>query len=45
MTYGPRSTTHQFKRALTVDSLYEAACVYARIAIEICDEEKPRARL
>jgi acetylornithine deacetylase/succinyl-diaminopimelate desuccinylase-like protein len=42
MTYGPRSTTHQFKRALSIDSLYQAACVYARIAIEVCNTEKPR---
>lgn len=42
MTYGPRSTTHQFKRALSIDSLYQAACVYARIAIEVCNEDKPR---
>ena len=25
MTYGPRATTHQFKRALTIESLYQAA--------------------
>ena len=40
LTYGPRSTTHSFKRALSIDSLYQAACVYARIAVEICSEEK-----
>ena len=44
MTYGPRSTTHQFQRALSIDSLYQAACVYARIAVEVCGEEKPRGR-
>ncbi|MGN6462663.1 MAG: M20/M25/M40 family metallo-hydrolase [Pseudolabrys sp.] len=42
MTYGPRSTTHQFQRALSVDSLYQAACVYARIAVEVCNQDKPR---
>jgi acetylornithine deacetylase/succinyl-diaminopimelate desuccinylase-like protein len=40
LTYGPRSTTHSFKRALSIDSLYQAACVYARIAIEVCSQEK-----
>jgi len=40
LTYGPRSTTHSFKRALSIDSLYQAACVYARIAVEVCNEEK-----
>ena len=40
LTYGPRSTTHSFKRALSIDSLYQAACIYARIAVEICNEEK-----
>jgi acetylornithine deacetylase/succinyl-diaminopimelate desuccinylase-like protein len=40
LTYGPRSTSHSFKRALTIDSLYQAACAYARIAVDICSEEK-----
>jgi acetylornithine deacetylase/succinyl-diaminopimelate desuccinylase-like protein len=40
LTYGPRSTSHSFKRALSIDSLYQAACAYARIAIEVCSEEK-----
>jgi acetylornithine deacetylase/succinyl-diaminopimelate desuccinylase-like protein len=40
LTYGPRSTSHSFKRALTIESLYQAACVYARIAVEVCNEEK-----
>ena len=40
ITYGPRSATHSYKRALTIDSLYQAACVYARIAVEVCNQEK-----
>jgi acetylornithine deacetylase/succinyl-diaminopimelate desuccinylase-like protein len=40
LTYGPRSTSHSYKRALTIDSLYQAACVYARIAIDLCNQEK-----
>ena len=41
ITYGPRSTTHSFKRALTLESLYQAACVYARLAVEVSNTEKP----
>ena len=36
VNYGPRSATHAYKRALTADSLYDASCVYARAAMEIC---------
>lgn len=36
VNYGPRSAGHAFKRALTVESLYQAACVYARAALAIC---------
>jgi acetylornithine deacetylase/succinyl-diaminopimelate desuccinylase-like protein len=41
LTYGPRSASHSFKRALSIDSLHQAACAYARIAVEVCSEEKP----
>jgi acetylornithine deacetylase/succinyl-diaminopimelate desuccinylase-like protein len=40
LTYGPRSTSHSYKRALTIESLYQAACVYARIAVDLCSQEK-----
>jgi len=40
INYGPRSATHAFKRALTAESLYQAACVYARTAIAICSRVK-----
>jgi acetylornithine deacetylase/succinyl-diaminopimelate desuccinylase-like protein len=43
LTYGPRSTSHSFKRALTIDSLYQAACLYARIAVDLCNQEKSTA--
>jgi acetylornithine deacetylase/succinyl-diaminopimelate desuccinylase-like protein len=36
INYGPRSATHAFKRALTAESLYQAACVYARTALILC---------
>jgi hypothetical protein len=28
--------SHAFKRALTIESLHQAACVYARTALTIC---------
>lgn len=40
LTYGPRAANHAFKRALSIDSLYQAACVYARIAIDLCSQDK-----
>ncbi|HEY1364108.1 MAG TPA: M20/M25/M40 family metallo-hydrolase [Xanthobacteraceae bacterium] len=40
LTYGPRSASHAFKRALSIDSLYQAACAYARIALDLCNQEK-----
>ena len=40
LTYGPRSRAQGGKRALTIDSLYQAAQVYARIAVDICSERK-----
>jgi acetylornithine deacetylase/succinyl-diaminopimelate desuccinylase-like protein len=40
LTYGPRAATHAYKRALSIESLYQSACVYARIAIDLCSQEK-----
>jgi len=40
LTYGPRAATHAYKRALSIESLYQAACVYARTALELCDQPK-----
>ncbi len=40
VNYGPRSATHSYKRALTRESLYQAACVYARTAVTICSRQK-----
>lgn len=42
INYGPRSATHAFRRALTIESLYQAACVYARTAVAVCSREKRR---
>lgn len=40
LTYGPRSTSHAFKRALSIESLHQAACAYARIAVDLCSQAK-----
>lgn len=36
VNYGPRAASHAVRRALTIQSLYQAACVYARAALTIC---------
>lgn len=36
VNYGPRSVSHALRRALTIESLYQAACVYARTALTVC---------
>jgi hypothetical protein len=40
MTYGPRSRALGGKRALPIESLYQAALLYARIAIDLRDQRK-----
>jgi acetylornithine deacetylase/succinyl-diaminopimelate desuccinylase-like protein len=42
ITYGPRSERHAYRKSLTVEALYDAAVVYARTIIDICNQEKPR---
>ena len=44
VTYGPRSERHSFRKAITIEALYQAACVYARTMVDICSQEKPHAR-
>jgi acetylornithine deacetylase/succinyl-diaminopimelate desuccinylase-like protein len=44
INYGPRSATHAYRRALTIESLYQAACVYARTAVAVCSRTKQRPR-
>ena len=41
LTYGPRPVAHALKHGLTIESLYQAACAYARIAVDLCTQEKP----
>jgi len=42
ITYGPRSESHSEKRSFKTESLYQAACVYARLIVDLCNQEKPR---
>jgi len=42
ITYGPRSESHSEKRSFKIESLYQAACVYARLIVDLCNQEKPR---
>jgi acetylornithine deacetylase/succinyl-diaminopimelate desuccinylase-like protein len=41
ITYGPRSERHAFRKSLTIDSLYNAAVVYARTMLDLCNQDKP----
>ena len=41
LTYGPRSRVIAGRRALSIESLHQAALAYARIAVDICSQEKP----
>jgi acetylornithine deacetylase/succinyl-diaminopimelate desuccinylase-like protein len=43
LTYGPRSERHSFKRSIKIETLYQAACVYARVALDLCNQEKRRS--
>lgn len=45
ITYGPRSGRHAYRKSLTIDSLYDAARVYTRTIIDICNQEKPPGEL
>jgi acetylornithine deacetylase/succinyl-diaminopimelate desuccinylase-like protein len=43
ITYGPRSQRHSYRKAITIEAMYQAACVYARTMIDICSQEKPHS--
>lgn len=42
ITYGPRSSNHAYRRSFSIDSLYQAACVYALTALDVCNQDKPK---
>ncbi len=42
VSYAPRSSSHALRRSMKADWLYQAALVYARIALDLCNQPKPR---
>lgn len=42
VTYGPRSESYPQKLSISMESLYKAACVYARTVVDLCNQDKPR---
>jgi acetylornithine deacetylase/succinyl-diaminopimelate desuccinylase-like protein len=42
LSYGPRSASHASKKSFKVQDLYNASLVYARIAMDLCNQDRPR---
>jgi acetylornithine deacetylase/succinyl-diaminopimelate desuccinylase-like protein len=42
LSYGPRSTSHAAKKSFKIQDLHNAAIVYARIAMDLCNQDRPR---
>ena len=42
LSYGPRSASHASKKSFKVDDLVNASRVYARIAMDLCNQDRPR---
>ncbi len=40
ISYAPRSRTHAARKAFKVKDLTDAALVYARIAMDLCNQER-----
>jgi acetylornithine deacetylase/succinyl-diaminopimelate desuccinylase-like protein len=43
ISYAPRSASHAAKKSFKVKDLTDAAVVYARIAMDLCNQERPAA--
>ena len=41
ISYAPRSTSHAARKAFKVKDLQDAALVYARIAMDLCNQDRP----
>lgn len=41
ISYAPRSTSHATRKSFKVKDLTDAALVYARIAMDLCNQERP----
>jgi len=44
ISYAPRSAAHATRRSMKAEWLYQAALVYARIALDLCNQPKAPAR-
>ena len=42
ISYAPRSASHATRKSFKVKDLTDAALVYARIAMDLCNQERPR---
>jgi acetylornithine deacetylase/succinyl-diaminopimelate desuccinylase-like protein len=42
LSYGPRSASHAAKKSFKIQDLYNASVVYARIAMDLCNQDRPR---
>ncbi|MBI2756080.1 MAG: M20/M25/M40 family metallo-hydrolase [Chloroflexi bacterium] len=42
LSYGPRSATHAAKKSFKIEDLHNASIVYARIAMDLCNQDRPR---
>jgi acetylornithine deacetylase/succinyl-diaminopimelate desuccinylase-like protein len=43
ISYAPRSSSHAQRKALRIKDLQDAAVVYARIAMDLCGQDRPAA--
>src|SRR5215468_8287442 len=42
LSYGPRSASHASSKSFKIDDLVNASIVYARIAMDLCNQDRPR---
>ena len=42
LSYGPRSASHSASKSFKIDDLVNASIVYARIAMDLCNQDRPR---
>ena len=42
LSYGPRSASHASKKSFKIQDLVNASLVYARIAMDLCNQDRPR---
>jgi acetylornithine deacetylase/succinyl-diaminopimelate desuccinylase-like protein len=42
LSYGPRSASHAARKSFKIQDLFNASVVYARIAMDLCNQDRPR---